>query len=175
VDLHVARRLTSSFRARYTIQLADDVIARIPGSDTDIFPPAYSAQQVERDLGDIVEVDAVPRYAMSEHFSVIAHYLFRRKAQDRYRGTFTVPGNVTGFGDVALDATMLERETGATEHRIGAGFTFTMSQGRSRGGLRWPFEISYLHAQTIRGSGGNQPKWTQDVLQVRIVAPLLGR
>jgi len=41
--------------------------------------------------------------------------------------------------------------------------------------VRWPLEISYLHGQTIRGSGGTQPKWDLDVFQVRIMASLLGR
>lgn len=175
VDIRLARRVMTSVRARYTIQLADETVARIPSVAGDIFPPAFSAQLVERDLGDIVEIDAVPRYAVSEHFSIAAHYLFRRKAEDRYTGTFTIPSSVTGLGDVELDAATLQRETAATEHRVGAGFTFSMNQARGRGGLRWPFEISYLHGQTIRGSGGNQPKWSVDMLQVRIMASLLGR
>jgi hypothetical protein len=175
VDLRFARRVATSLRARYTIQLADEPLARIPTGPADLFPPAYSAQRVERDLGDIIEIDAVPRYAVSNRFSLVAHYMFRRKAEDRVTGTFTIPGSVTGFGDVTLDAATLERETAATEHRIGAGFTFALTQARGSGGLRWPFEISYLHGQTIRGSGGNQPKWSQDVLQVRITGSPFAR
>ena len=175
VDVRFARRVMASLRARYTIQLADETVARIPSAAGDIFPPAFSAQLVERDLGDIVEIDAVPRYAVSEHFSIIAHYMFRRRAEDSYAGTFTIPGSVTGIGDVELDAATLQRETAATEHRVGAGFTFSINQGRGRSSVRWPFEISYLHGQTIRGSGGNQPKWSVDVLQLRIAASLLGR
>jgi hypothetical protein len=167
-DIRFARRVALSVRGRYTMQLADETVARIPSAAGDIFPPAYSAQTVERNLGDIVEIDAVPRYAVSEHFSIVAQYLFRRKAEDEYTGTFTIPGATTGIGDIVLDATMLQRETAATEHRVGAGFTFSMSRGRGSTGLRWPIEISYLHGQTIHGSGGNQPKWTVDVLQVRI-------
>jgi hypothetical protein len=175
LDIRFARRVATSFRARYTIQLADETVARIPRAAGDIFPPAYSAQLVERDLGDIIEIDAVPRYAISANFSIIAQYLLRRKAEDRYTGSFTIPGTVTGIGDIELDASTLQAETEATEHRVGAGFTYSMSRGRGRGTVRWPFEISYMHGQTIRGSGGNQPKWALDILQVRIVASLLGR
>jgi hypothetical protein len=172
LDVAFARRLTTSFRARYTVQLADDQLARIPSAAGDLFPPAWSAQRVERDLGDIVEIDAVPRYAVSRNFAVVAHYMFRRKAEDSYSGTFTIPGSVTGIGDIELDAATLARETAATEHRIGAGFTFAMNRDRDSGVVRWPFEISYLHGQTIRGSGGVQPKWSVDILQVRIVTSL---
>ena len=175
IDVRLARRISTSMRGRYTIQLADETIARIPSAAGDIFPPAFSAQRVERDLGDIVEIDAVPRYTASANFSIIAHYMFRRKAEDRYSGRFTIPGSVTGIGDIELDAASLQRETAATEHRIGAGFTYAMSRGRGAGVVRWPFEISYLHGQTISGSGGMQPKWAVDVLQVRIVSSLFGR
>ena len=175
IDIRLARRVMTSVRARYTIQRPDETIARIPSAPGDIFPPAFSAQLVERDLGDIVEIDAVPRYAVSRNFSLIAHYMFRKRAEDRYAGTFTIPGSVTGFGDVELDASTLQHETASTEHRVGAGFTFSLTQGRGRGGVRWPLEISYLHGQTIRGSGGTQPKWDLDVFQVRIMASLLGR
>jgi hypothetical protein len=169
-DMRMVQRVVLSVRGRYTIQLPDDVLARIPSGPADIFPPAFSAQRVDRNLGDIVEIDAMPRYAASKHFSIIGHYLFRSKAKDEYTGTFTIPGSVTGFGDVTLDAASLERETAATEHRVGAGFTFSLSQDR-----RWPFEISYLHGRTIGGSGGAQPKWSQDVLQVRLSGSLFGR
>ena len=175
IDIRLARRVMTSVRARYTIQRPDETIARIPSAPGDIFPPAFSAQLVERDLGDIVEIDAVPRYAVSRNFSIIAHYMFRKKSEDSYEGTFTIPGSVTGFGDVELDAATLQHETASTEHRVGAGFTFSLTQGRGRGGVRWPLEISYLHGQTIRGSGGTQPKWDLDVFQVRIMASLLGR
>ena len=174
-DVRFARRVTASIRARYTIQLADETVARIPSAGGTLFRPAFSEQTVERDLGDIIEVDVVPRYAASEHFSVVAHYMFRRKAEDRYEGTFTIPGSETGVGDIELDAVNLQAETAATEHRVGAGFSFAMTRARSGARLRFPFEISYLHGQAIRGSGGNQPKWTVDVLQVRIAASLLGR
>jgi hypothetical protein len=141
VDIRFARRVMTSIRARYTIQLPDETIARIPRGAGDIFPPAYSAQLVERDLGDIVEIDAVPRYALSENFSLIAHYMFRRKAEDQYTGTFTIPGSVTGFGDVELDAATLQTETEAIEHSVGAGFTFSISQGRGRGARPGAVEI----------------------------------
>ena len=174
-DIRFARRVTASVRGRYTIQLADETVARIPSTAGVLFPPAFSEQSVQRDLGDIIEVDIVPRYSVSQHVAIVAQYMFRRKAEDRYEGTFSIPGTVTGIGDVELDATSLQAETAATEHRVGAGFTFSMTRSRTGTRLRFPFEISYLHGQTVRGTGGNQPKWAVDVLQLRISAPLLGR
>ena len=175
VDLGLARRLVTSVRGRYTMQLADRTVARITHDPADVFPAAYRRQDIERDLGDIVELDLIPRYAMNDYFAVVTQYSFRHKGEDRYTGRFTVPGAVTGIGDVELDATTLSRETQATEQRVGLGFTFSLQPAAAAGRIRHPIEISYLHSRTIHGSGGNQPKWTMDALQVRITTPLLGR
>jgi hypothetical protein len=175
LDVMLARRVTTSLRARYTIQLPDRISTRITDAPGDVFPAAYRLQEVDRDLGDIIAVEAVPRFAVNEYFSVVGHYLLRRKAEDRYTGRFTIPGSVTGIGDIDLDATTLQVETRATEHRVGFGFSFSLQQAAAEGRSRWPVELSYLHSRTIQGSGGNQPKWSQDVLQLRIMTSLFGR
>ena len=175
LDIGVLGRLVASLRGRYTIQLPDRTVARITEDPSDVFPAAYRRQEVERDLGDIVEIDVLPRYAFGPHFALVGQYLFRRKAEDAYTGRFTIPGETTGIGEVALDAATLARETGATEHRAGLGFTFTLQPAALAGRLRRPVEVSYLHSRTVRGAGGNQPKWTLDALNVRITTPFPGR
>ncbi len=175
LDIGVMNRLVTSIRGRYTIQLPDRTIARITDDPSDVFPAVYRRQEVERDLGDIVEVDVLPRFAFSEYFSIVGQYTFRRRAEDTYTGRYTIPDAATGIGDVELDASTLARETGATEHRAGIGFTFSLQPALRAGRMRRPVDVSYLHSRTVRGSGGNQPKWTLDALQVRITTPLLGR
>ena len=168
LDLLIARRFTAGIRARYTVQLGDDVMARITDDPSDVLPAAYREQSVQRDLGDILELEATPRYALGDYFSVVANYLYRRRGQDSYVGQFTVPDEITGIGDVELDASTLNAETSATEHRVGAGFAFSTRAAIGRGLTRWPIEVSYLHAQSVRGSGGRQPKFSQDVFQIRV-------
>ena len=175
LDIGVLRRLVTSMRGRYTVQLADRAIVRITDDPSDVFPAAYRRQEVERDLGDIVEIDVLPRFALGEYFALVGQYAFRRRAEDSYSGRYTIPDATTGIGDIELDAATLARETRATEHRAGFGFTFALHPAVAAGRLRRPIEVSYLHSRTIGGSGGNQPKWTLDVLQVRLTTPLLGR
>ena len=175
VDVGVSRRFVTSLRARYTMQLRDEVVARITDDPADVFAPAYRRQAIERNLGDIIEVDLVPRYALNEYFAVVGQYLLRRKAEDEYSGRYTVPGSITGIGEIQLDAATLARETRATEQRAGLGFTFSLQPAARAGQVRRPIDLSYLHSWTVHGSGGNQPKWSMDVLQVRIAASLLGR
>ena len=175
IDVGIARRVTTTVRGRYTLQLPDQTMARITDVPSDVFAPAYRRQSVERDLGDIVEIDIVPRFAPSEYFALVGQYLFRRKGEDVYTGRFTIPGETTGIGDVELDAATLAQETRATEQRIGWGFTFSLNPAARTGRVRRPIEVSYLHSRSVRGSGGNQPKWVMDALQVRIATRFLGR
>ena len=175
LDVGVLPRVVASVRGRYTMQLPDRTIARITDDPSDVYPAAYRRREVERNLGDIVEIDVLPRYGLSEYFTVVGQYTFRRRGQDSFTGTYTVPGATTGVGDIVLDASTLARETGATEHRGGIGFTFSLQPAAAAGRMRRPVEVSYLHSRTVHGSGGNQPKWTLDALQVRITTSLFGR
>ena len=175
LDIGLLDRMIASVRGRYVLQLPDRTTARITDDPSDVFPAAFRRQDVERDLGDIVEVDVLPRFALSRYFAIVGQYTFRRKAEDSYTGTFTIPDATTGIGDIELDAATLARETGATEHRAGLGFTFTLGPAALARRMVRPVEVSYLHSRTVRGSGGNQPKWTMDALQVRITTPILRR
>ena len=175
MDVGLPARMNASIRGRYTLQLPDRTIARITEDPSDVFPAAYRRQEVERDLGDIIEIDVIPRYSLGNYFSIVGQYLFRRKAEDTYAGRFTIPDEITGIGVVELDAATLARETGATEHRAGLGFTFSLDPAVTAGRVRRPIAVSYLHSRTVRGAGGNQPKWTLDALQVRVTTGLFGR
>jgi hypothetical protein len=175
LDIGLMRRLVTSVRGRYNMQLPDRTVARITDDPSDVFPAVYRRQEVDRDLGDIIEVDVLPRYALGQYFAVVGQYMFRRRAEDSYTGSYTIPGETTGIGDIELDASTLARETGGTEHRAGIGFTFSLQSAARAGRMRRPVEVSYLHSRTVHGSGGNQPKWTLDALQVRITTPLFGR
>ena len=175
VDVGFARRFVTTVRGRYTMQLPDRTVARITESPSDVFAAAYRRQEVERNLGDILELAVTPRYAVSEYFGLVAQYLFRGKSEDRHRGRFTIPNELTGIGDVELDASRLDEETQATEQRVGFGFTFSMPPASRTARVQRPIELSYLHSRTIHGSGGRQPKWVMDALQLRIMTSLLGR
>ncbi|MFL5631186.1 MAG: hypothetical protein ACJ77T_08020, partial [Gemmatimonadaceae bacterium] len=72
------------------------------------------------------------------------------------------------------DASTLNLETEQTEHRLGGGISFSNLFSFEEGKARLPFEVTYLHWQTVKGAGGNQPKFFTDQIQLRLYARLFG-
>jgi hypothetical protein len=81
---------------------------------------------------------------------------------------------VTGFADITLDASTLDFETETFEHRLGGGLSFSNIYSFEQGKAKVPFEVTYLHWQTVNGSGGNQPKFFTDQVQIRLYARIFG-
>jgi hypothetical protein len=84
---------------------------------------------------------------------------------------------VTGVGPVTLNANTLGAGTASTEQRWGAGLTFSTLASSSRHPSRIPFELTYVHYQTITGSagiGGFVPKLATDMVQIRVYTRFLG-
>ncbi len=44
----------------------------------------------------------------------------------------------------------------------------------NQGKARIPFEVSFIHMQTTSGSGGNQPKYFIDQIQIRLYTRIFG-
>ncbi|MEA2706054.1 MAG: hypothetical protein QOH22_842 [Gemmatimonadaceae bacterium] len=173
-DLLVGSHFWQSFVVRYNKPFADDQQMRITALPDEAFPSLYRRQMVHRQLGAAFEFETTPRLVVNDFFSISGQYVYRHKAQDHYTGNFTVPASVTGIGDITLDASTLDLETEMTEHRAGAGVSFSNLYSFEHGQAKVPFEVSYLHWQTVRGAGGNQPKYFTDQIQLRLYARLFG-
>ena len=173
-DVLIGPRFWQSFVLRYNKPFADDQEMRITDLPNDAFPPLYRRQMVRRQLGATLEFETTPRIVINDFFSISGQYVYRHKAQDHYTGTFTVPAAITGFGDITLDASTLDLETEMWEHRAGGGASFSNLYSFEHGQARVPFEVTYLHWQTVRGAGGNQPKFFTDQIQLRLYARLFG-
>jgi hypothetical protein len=173
-DVLVGRHFWTSFIARYNFQMADEVEMRITDRPEKRLAAEWRQKTVKRNLGDISEIEINPRWVLNDYFSGTAHYFYRLKRPDEYSGRFTVPGSITGYGDVTIDAVDLNRETLQEEHRLGGGVAFSTIGAFERGKARLPMEITYFHFQTTRGNGGNVPKLFSDQVQVRIYARLFG-
>jgi hypothetical protein len=130
---------------------------------------------VQRKLGAAFEFETTPRIVINDFFALSGQYVYRHKAQDHYTGTFTIPATVTGFAPVNLDASTLDLETETWEHRAGGGISFSNIYAFEQGQAKVPFEVTYLHWQTVKGSGGNQPKFFTDQIQLRLYAKLFGK
>ncbi|MDQ6871192.1 MAG: hypothetical protein M3037_04180 [Gemmatimonadota bacterium] len=173
-DILVGPHFWQSFVVRYNKPFADDQEMRITDLPNEELAPLYRRQMVHRQLGAAFELETTPRIVINDFFSISAQYVYRHKAQDRYTGTFTVPAAMTGFADITLDASTLDLETETWEHRAGGGVAFSNLYSFQRGQAKVPFEVTYLHWQTVRGAGGNQPKFFTDQIQLRLYARLFG-
>ncbi len=167
-DVVYGRRFFGSVVARYTIQLPDQLVRRITDTPEQVWAPAYRERLVERNLGDQAEIELTPRYLLSDFISIGAQYLFRRKLQDQFSGTFTVAPSESGLAaPVTLDAATLDQQTAATEQRLGWGLTFSTVAAHARGKARFPVEFQYFNSRTVAGSGGLLEKVSIHQVQVR--------
>ncbi|MGZ5477927.1 MAG: hypothetical protein ACXWH1_15705, partial [Thermoanaerobaculia bacterium] len=172
-DVLVGSRFWQSFVVRYNNQLADDEEVRITDLPNRRLAPLYRRQTVERNLGNIFEFETSPRIVITDFFAVSGHYVYRSKSEDKYEGTFAIPAAVTGFSDITLDASTLNLETEQKEHRLGGGISFSNLFAFEQKKASIPFEVTYLHWQTVKGSG-NVVKAFTDQIQLRLYARIFG-
>ena len=173
-DVLIGRHFWTSFIGRYGIQMKDENEQRIFEVPEKTLTASYRQQVVERDLGDYYELEANPRWVLNDYFSATAHYMFRHKFEDKYSGTFLIPGSETGIGDLTLNANSLNQQTEMKEHRLGGGISFSTVAAFQKGKMKVPLEVTYFHYQTTRGWGGNQPKIFSDQIQLRVYTRLFG-
>ena len=164
-DIVLGSRFALSLIGRYVWQLPDREIARITGPH-DPFPAYWRRQEVDRDLGDVIDLQVTPRIILGDFFSVMAQYRVRRKAEDRHTGTFNVSNEL---GEpVMLDAAVLDAETEQREDRLSLGLGYSTLASVARGRSRIPLEVFLQYGESIRGSGGRTPKVSVGVMHVRV-------
>ncbi|HJP86034.1 MAG TPA: hypothetical protein VJ852_08595 [Gemmatimonadaceae bacterium] len=173
-DILLGSRFWQSFVVRYNHPFADEQDMRIIDLPNEELAPLYRKQRVHRQLGSAFEFETAPRLVVNDFFAVSAWYMYRHKQQDNYSGTFTIPAATTGFADITIDASTLDLETEQTEHRFGGGLSYSNLYAFEQGKAKIPFEVTYLHWQTMGGSGGNQPKFFTDQIQLRLYARIFG-
>jgi len=173
-DVLLGSRFWQSFIVRFNKPFEDDQEMRIIDLPNEELAPLYRKQTVKRKIGSAFEFETTPRIVINNFFAISGQYVYRHKAQDHYTGTFTIPAAVTGFSDITLDASTLDLETETFEHRLGGGLSFSNIYSFEQGKAKIPFEVTYLHWQTVNGSGGNQPKFFTDQVQLRLYARIFG-
>jgi len=174
-DVLLGSHFWQSFTLRFNKPFSDEQEMRILDLPDEELAPLYRKQMVERQLGSTFEFETAPRLVVNDFLAISGWYMYRHKQQDHYTGTFTIPAAVTGFSDITLDASTLDLETEQKEHRLGGGISLSNLYAVDQGTARIPFEVTYLHWQTVKGWGGNQPKYFTDQIQLRLYARLFGR
>ena len=170
-DFIFGRRLWASVAGRYGVQMKDEQLMRIPDVARNPFLAGYREQMVSRDLGDYIEVEASPRFVYNDYIALSGQWIYRRKAEDAYTGTFTVTD--PDDDPVTLDASILGVGTEQTEQRVGGGATFSTLRAFDRGRANVPVEVQLLHWQTLSGSG-YVPKRFLTQIQLRYYTRLFG-
>jgi hypothetical protein len=153
VDLAFPGRLWASIIGSYTDQRPYTRAVRVPLPEMSAIIPTTHTMFVEADLGNVVQVDIIPRYDISPYLTIGAQYGFTRKTPDRFTGQLALDGLPS-----PLEASLLDEPSNSEEQRLSVGLTFT--SGWERGlQTRWPIEASVVRYQTIAGRGGNQFKY----------------
>jgi hypothetical protein len=173
-DVLLGNRFWQSVIVRFNKPFGDDQEIRIIDHPNEELAPLYRKQNVHRQLGTTFEFETAPRIVVNDYLAVSGWYLYRNHKADDYTGTFTIPAAVTGFSDITIDAATLDLETAQTEHRLGGGISFSNLFSFEQGKSKIPFEVQYLHWQTVKGAGGNQPKFFTDQVQLRLYARIFG-
>jgi hypothetical protein len=172
-DLLYGPHFWISLVGSYTAQMADQLALRIPDSPTQVILASYRQETVKRHLGDVVDIQVNPHWVLNDYISLAGQYFYRHKSADAYTGTFTVSdlaGNVA-----TLDAANLGIYSGASEHRLGIGATYSTVAAVAKHKSGLPFDISYFHYETTLGSLGRVPKIAVDQVTLRVYQRLFGR
>jgi hypothetical protein len=152
-DVTVGGHFWISAIGRYAKATSDSLTIRYaPGV---AFPSASTAAGVTRQLGNLFELEATPRWVFNDYISLGGQYLYRHKPVDEY----SAGGNAAPAMGLGTDF---------TEQRVGGGVAFSNAHAVSQGKSKIPFDVSYLHSETISGSGGALPKLVSDQILIRL-------
>jgi hypothetical protein len=170
-DLRFTRRFGLSLTGQYTLGLGSRRIPFVPGAALAPFS-AGSPFSGEWKPGPLAHATATPHIRITDYFGIDLHYAFLRRGSDH----FSFDPVEQPDDELLLAVPGADYDTPvAYEHRGGFGFSYA-SLTKYRDGRRpLPIEISFVHLETLRASGGIVPKARRDQLQLSIYYQLLGR
>jgi hypothetical protein len=170
LDLFAGPALWASAVVRYALQRPDRLTARVVDRPGDPFPALFRRFEVERDLGDVLEVEVAPRLAPNDALAFSAAYRLRVKGADRYRGRFEAVG--LDAVPITLDAATLGRDTGQREHRLGLAVTYSTVRAYGERQARWPLDVALIHSRVLGGQGVPDERAT--AIGIRVYRRLAG-
>jgi hypothetical protein len=138
-DLVILDGLAIDATVRYTVQLPDRQRTRVPPRADVPIAKLDEIEDVYRDLGDVLEVDATLSYVIARVFTPFVRYLLTWKQKDRIDG------------ERGLAYASLEVESGATSHILEAGLVFSTVPWVVAKELDLPFDASISFARSIAG------------------------
>lgn len=123
---------------KYDIQLPDEEIKRVP-ADVNL-PLTANKEKVDRDLGDVLELELLGNYSLSRDWSVGLKYRYTRKFKDQVDG------------DLGFDYSSLENETDFTSHMgfFMVGYSTVQRYMDEKTGI--PFDLNLAYRDRFAGT-----------------------
>jgi hypothetical protein len=162
-DVAIGRHFLGSLSVRLVSPFADQVQVLVPDSAGEIFIPASHLTVANRTLGRSLELELSPRWALNDQFSIGGQWLMRSKRADRYSS------------GAEPKVSLLDEPVDSREQRAGFGISYSTLSAYGRGRARVPLEASFVHYETLSGSGVGVPKLKGDRVELRIYTRLWGR
>jgi len=167
-DVRFSRRFELTGVGSYTLQLGSVDVARVANPADLPYPLTFQGSGTYS-AGNLLSLLAIPRFRLAPSFGLNAFYEVRHVGADRYVTTRPVPPDSSGvpaIPDAARGA------SGATEHQLGFGFSYSTVVDADRAPGRLPFEMTFNHVETLSGSGGPVAKSFREQVELRIYLPL---
>lgn len=152
LDIRLPLRVVTTFVGQYTAYFGSAPIHRVPGDEYSLFPLGVPIDGSWR-AGNTIQLEATPRFLVSDYFTVHGNYTFRRQEGSSY----TSP-------DVSTPPLFVA----SMEQRIGFGFGYSTLARYATGRTRVPFEAFFSQLQTISASGGLTPRYARTQLEFRV-------
>jgi hypothetical protein len=162
-DILAGRHLWGSVIVRFTKQQPIDRITRIPDASGSPFIPLDRRRMARTQLGNRIEVEALPRWIMNDYFAFGLQYRFMTQQAGSV-------DEIAPFTDAIPLTTSLPS---MSSHEVGIGFTWSSIAAHRRNRAKLPLEISYDHTMVIAGTGG-AVRFSADRISVRAYARLWG-
>ena len=151
-DVMLGRHFMTTLGAQYTAYFTSTTVPRMPNSDYALFPMDSAVSGTLRE-GNAIQVDAMPRFVITDYFTIHGAYTLRHQAGSSY----TSP-----------DVNGPPLFQASTEQRVGLGFGYSTIARYTRSVAALPFEVFYTHLETIAATGGLTPKYRRDQIEFRI-------
>jgi hypothetical protein len=173
-DIVANQRLWATVAVGYTKAFAKDFEMRVPSEIGSEWLESWRTRIVPVTPGALLDVEISPRWHLNDRLAVGAQWRWRQKSADRHE--YDQQFDILPEGrSVRLLGSLLDDRTAFSEQRAGISATFSTLSARARGRPDIPFEISYIHQQSIASGSGIVPKQWQDVLMIRYYARLRDR
>jgi hypothetical protein len=157
MDVRLRSRLMTTLVGQYTAYLNGAAVDHVANSDFAVTPFLPRTPGTWH-AGNTLQVEATPRYLLTDFFTVNAHYALRRQAASRYDvSPSTDPAAIVP--SPVFHATV--------EQRAGFGFGYSTLAGYSRGRSSIPIELIFAHLQTIGASGAPTPSYSREQIELR--------